>query len=69
MYELNFVDYLDSRHELLRAADLIEWDQLHHQMSNHYSTLGRRGNPTLRNFANLLKACKRRESLELRVCR
>lgn len=45
MYELNFVDYLDPQHELLRAADLIEWDQLHHQMSDHYSTLGRRGKP------------------------
>ena len=45
MYELNFVDYLDPQHELLRAADLIEWDQLHHQMSGHYSTLGRRGKP------------------------
>jgi IS5 family transposase len=45
MYELNFVDYLDPQHELLRAADLIEWDQLHHQMSTHYSTLGRRGKP------------------------
>ena len=45
MYELNFVDYLDPQHELLCAADLIEWDQLHHQMSGHYSTLGRRGKP------------------------
>jgi len=44
VYELNFVDYLDSQHELLRAANLIEWDHLHHQMSN-YSTLGRRGLP------------------------
>jgi hypothetical protein len=31
--------------------------------------IGPRGNPTLRNFTNLLNACKRRESLELRVCR
>jgi hypothetical protein len=31
--------------------------------------IGPRGNPTLRNFANLLNACKRRERLELRVCR
>jgi DNA-binding phage protein len=31
--------------------------------------VGSRGNPTLRNFTNLLNACKRRESLELRVCR
>jgi hypothetical protein len=31
--------------------------------------IGPRGNPTLRNFINLLNACKRRESLELRVCR
>jgi hypothetical protein len=31
--------------------------------------IGPRGNPTLKNFTNLLNACKRRESLELRVCR
>ena len=31
--------------------------------------IGSQGNPTLRNFANLLNACKRRESLELRVYR
>ena len=27
------------------------------------------GNPTLKNFVNLLNACKRRESLDLHVCR
>ena len=31
--------------------------------------IGPRGNPTLKNFANLLNACKRRESLEFRVSR
>lgn len=31
--------------------------------------VGPRGNPTLRNLANLLNVCKRRESIELRVCR
>jgi len=31
--------------------------------------VGSRGNPTLKNFANLLNACKRRERLEIHVCR
>ena len=31
--------------------------------------VGSQGNPTLKNFTNLLNACKRRESIELRVCR
>ena len=31
--------------------------------------VGPRGNPTLKNFANLLNACKRREIIELNVCR
>ena len=30
--------------------------------------VGPRGNPTLKNFASLLNACKRRESMELYVC-
>lgn len=31
--------------------------------------VGTRGNPTLKNFANLLNACKRRERIKLYVCR
>jgi IS5 family transposase len=45
MFELNFSDYLDPHHELLCAAELIDWDQLHDAMSSFYSTLGRRGKP------------------------
>jgi DNA-binding phage protein len=31
--------------------------------------VGPKGNPTLKNLTNLLNACKRRESIELHVCR
>jgi len=45
MLELNFTDILDPNHELLRAAELIDWDELHDAMSLYYSILGRRGKP------------------------
>jgi IS5 family transposase len=45
MFELNFADLLDSNHELLRAAELIDWDELHEALSVHYSVLGRHGKP------------------------
>jgi len=45
MFELNFADLLDPNHELLRAAQLIDWDELHEALSVHYSLLGRRGKP------------------------
>lgn len=45
MFELNFADLLDPNHELLRAAKLIDWDELHHAMSVYYSVLGRHGKP------------------------
>jgi IS5 family transposase len=45
MFELNFTDLLNPDHELLRAAELIDWDELHEAMSCYYSILGRRGKP------------------------
>jgi len=45
MFELNFADLLDSGHELMRAAELIDWDQLHETLRNYYSTRGRHGKP------------------------
>ena len=45
MFELNFTDFLDPQHELLRAVALINWDELHAAMSAYYSILGRRGKP------------------------
>ena len=45
MFELNFADLLDPNHELMRAAELINWDQLHEALRFYYSTRGRRGKP------------------------
>jgi IS5 family transposase len=45
MFELNFADLLDSGHELMRAAKLIDWDQLHEALRTYYSTRGRHGKP------------------------
>ena len=45
MFELNFADYLDPTHELLRAAELIDWDELHEALRCYYSVLGRGGKP------------------------
>ena len=45
MFELNFTDILNPDHELLRAAELIDWDELHEAMSFYYSILGRHGKP------------------------
>ena len=45
MFELNFADLLDADHELLRAASLIDWDQLHERLRSYYSILGRHGKP------------------------
>lgn len=44
MFETLFSDYLDPEHELLRAAQLIDWDGLHEALSSYYSPLGRSGN-------------------------
>jgi IS5 family transposase len=45
MFELNFADLLDPNHELIRAAKLIDWDELHEALRFYYSTLGRQGKP------------------------
>jgi IS5 family transposase len=45
MFELIFADLLDPNHELMRAAELIDWDQLHEALRFYYSTRGRRGKP------------------------
>jgi IS5 family transposase len=45
MFELNFADLLDPDHELMRAAGLIDWDELHEAMRYYYSTRGRQGKP------------------------
>jgi IS5 family transposase len=45
MFELNFADLLDPNHELMRAAKLIGWDELHEALRSYYSTLGRQGKP------------------------
>jgi IS5 family transposase len=45
MFELNFADLLDPNHELMRAAELINWDELHEALRLYYSTLGRQGKP------------------------
>jgi len=45
MFELNFTDLLDADHDLLRAAKLIDWDQLHESLRSYYSNLGRHGKP------------------------
>jgi len=45
MFELNFADLLDPNHELMRGAELIDWDQLHEALRFYYSTRGRHGKP------------------------
>jgi IS5 family transposase len=45
MLEMRFADHLDPDHELLRAARLIDWDELHDILSGYYSPLGRSGKP------------------------
>ena len=43
MFETLFSDALNSEHELLRAARLIDWDGLHDVLGTYYSPLGRQG--------------------------
>ena len=45
MFELRFADRLNPNHELLRAAQLIDWDSLQDTLSKYYSLLGRSGKP------------------------
>jgi transposase, IS5 family len=43
MFETPFSDILNPKHELLRAASLIDWDGLHETLDIYYSPLGRQG--------------------------
>jgi hypothetical protein len=46
MFELIFSDQLDSDHELMRAANLIDRDSLHEALEKHYSLqVGRQVGP------------------------
>ena len=45
MFETLFSDVLNSEHELLCAARLIDWDGLHDALCAYYSPLGRQGKP------------------------
>ncbi|MEX1325331.1 MAG: transcriptional regulator [Desulfobacterales bacterium] len=57
-------DYLNATEALPAVAAELEQN-----VKSIRRMVGPQGNPTLRNFVNLLNACKRRESLELHVCR
>jgi IS5 family transposase len=43
MFETQFSDILNREHELLRAARLIDWDNIHDTLSAYYSLRGRQG--------------------------
>lgn len=45
MFELIFSDRLDPEHELMRAANLIDWEGLHERLERYYSPRGRSGKP------------------------
>jgi IS5 family transposase len=45
MFETLFSDILNPEHELLHAARLIDWDNLHDALCIYYSPLGRQGKP------------------------
>ena len=45
MFELIFSDRLDSGAELMRAAELIDWDGLHETFGSYYHPRGRSGKP------------------------
>jgi hypothetical protein len=57
-------DYLNATEALPAVAAELEQN-----VKSIRRMVGPQGNPTLRNFVNLLNACKRRESSELHVCR
>ena len=58
------LDYLNATESLPSIAEELKQNE-----KSIRRMIGPKGNPTLKNFANLLNACKRRESLELHVCR
>ena len=45
MLETRFSEVLNPDHELLRAAKLIDWDNLHDALSSYYSPVGPSGKP------------------------
>jgi IS5 family transposase len=45
MFETPFSDVLNPEHELLSAANLIDWENLHNILSQYYSPMGRHGKP------------------------
>lgn len=55
-------DYLNATEALPSIAGELSLDE-----KSIRRMVGPRGNPTLKNFVNLLVACKRREHLELKV--
>ena len=57
-------DYLNASESLPTIAAELKQDE-----KSIRRMVGIHGNPTLRNFTNLLNACKRREKLKLHVCR
>lgn len=57
-------DYLNATESLPAIAG-----ELKRNVKSIRRMLGPKGNPTLRNFINLLNVCKRRENLDLYVCR
>jgi hypothetical protein len=57
-------DYLNATEALPSIAGELNQDE-----KSIRRMVGPRGNPTLNNFVRLLNACKRRESLELYVCK
>jgi DNA-binding phage protein len=56
-------DYLNATEALSSIAGELGQDE-----KSIRRMVGPQGNPTLRNFVNLLTACKRRENIELRIC-
>jgi len=56
-------DYLNATEAVSSIAQELNQDE-----KSIRRMVGPRGNPTLRNFINLLNACKRRECIDLHVC-
>ena len=42
MFREKLHEFLDPAHELMRAARLIPWDTIHHELSGYYRQRGRR---------------------------
>lgn len=57
-------DYLNATEALPSIANEIKQNE-----KSIRRMVGPKGNPTLKNITNLLNACKRRERIQLHVCR